>query len=109
MIRKNLVLVVLVVLVGGLAGGCGPSAEPAPATNAPGKPVAGVCKHNVMDADCPFCHPDLIEKLGFCTEHGVSEAECWICKPSMVAAWKAKGDWCGEHGVPESKCKLCGK
>ena len=101
MIRTCLLLLVL---AAGAAGGCGQPAEPVP-----GKTAAGVCKHDVMDADCPFCHPELIRTLGFCKEHDVSEAECWICKPSMVAAYKAKGDWCGEHGLPESKCKLCGK
>jgi cobalt-zinc-cadmium efflux system membrane fusion protein len=68
---------------------------------------AVVCAHAILESDCPFCHPELIEKLGFCKEHGVSEAECWICKPSMVAAYKAKGDWCGEHGLPESQCGTC--
>ena len=74
-----------------------------------GAPAAGpaVCAHAILEADCPFCHPELIGKLGFCKEHGVSEAECWICKPSMMAAYKAKGDWCGEHGLPESQCGIC--
>ena len=45
-----------------------------------GAPAAGpaVCAHAILEADCPFCHPELIGKLGFCKEHGVSEAECWI-------------------------------
>ncbi len=74
-----------------------------------GAPAAGpvVCAHAILDSDCPFCHPELIEKLGHCVEHGVSEAECWLCKPSMAAAYKAKGDWCGEHGLPESQCGTC--
>jgi len=100
MIRSSLFLFALAV---GAAAGCGKPAETAPTQ------TAGVCKHDVMDADCPFCHPELVEKLGFCKEHDVAEALCWTCKPSLVAAYKAKGDWCGEHGLPESKCKLCKK
>lgn len=103
-IRSSLVFVVLAC---GLLGGCGDAAQTAPAT--PAATPAGVCKHNVMDADCFYCHPELKEKLGFCKEHGVSEAECWICKPSISAAYKAQGDWCAEHATPESKCKQCGK
>jgi cobalt-zinc-cadmium efflux system membrane fusion protein len=102
MLRRHLLLVVLAL---GAATGCGPADAPAPKPAAP--PAAGLCKHDVKDADCPFCHPELIQKLGFCKEHGVSEAECWICRPSLVAAYKAKGDWCGGHGLPESQCGLC--
>jgi cobalt-zinc-cadmium efflux system membrane fusion protein len=93
----------VLVLAAGAAAGCGPSGGSASA------PATGVCKHQLMDADCPWCHPELIEKLGMCKEHGVPEAQCWICKPSLVAAYKAAGDWCGEHGLPESKCKQCAK
>jgi cobalt-zinc-cadmium efflux system membrane fusion protein len=88
-------------LAAGAAAGCGRG----PADPAAAGPL--VCAHAILDADCPWCHPELVEKLGFCKEHGVSEAECWICKPSMVAAYKAKGDWCGEHGLPESQCGTC--
>jgi hypothetical protein len=27
--------------------------------------------------------------------------------PSLVAAFKATGDWCEEHGLPESRCLAC--
>jgi hypothetical protein len=102
MIRHGILCLVLAM---SFVAGCGEAAAPVPsATQAP-----GVCKHNVMDADCFYCHPELVQKLGFCKEHDVSEAECWICKPSIAAAYKAQGDWCGEHGLPESKCKQCAK
>lgn len=40
-------------------------------------------------------------------EHGVPEGICALCNPSLVAEYKAKGDWCGGHGVPESQCFKC--
>jgi cobalt-zinc-cadmium efflux system membrane fusion protein len=104
--NRNSVFLVVVAL--GAAAGCGKTETPAPPpAAAPAKAAATVCKHDVLDADCPFCHPDLIQKLGFCKEHGVSEAECWICKPSLVAAYKAMNDWCAGHGLPESQCGAC--
>lgn len=86
----------------GIAVGCGKPADS-------GGSAAMCATHHVLDADCPFCHKDLVAKRGECKEHGVPEALCWTCSPSLVAAYKAEGDWCGEHGVPESRCKLCGK
>ena len=98
MIRNGFLVLVL---AAGAASGCGDAAPPAQ--------TAALCKHQIMNADCPWCHPELVEKLGFCKEHDVAEAQCWICKPSLVAAYKSQGDWCGEHGVPESKCQQCKK
>ncbi|MFB0553260.1 MAG: efflux RND transporter periplasmic adaptor subunit [Phycisphaerae bacterium] len=42
-----------------------------------------------------------------CDEHGVPESLCVQCNPSLVATFKAKGDWCAEHNLPESQCTIC--
>lgn len=42
-----------------------------------------------------------------CREHGFPESLCYRCNPSLVAAFKARGDWCAGHNVPESQCALC--
>ena len=95
-------LVLTLALVFGAAG-CGKAEGPVPAASG----AAATCKHRIADAECPFCHKDLVAKLGECKAHGVPEAMCWQCKPSLVTAYKMEGDWCGEHGLPESKCTLC--
>lgn len=64
-------------------------------------------EHHVPEAKCGFCHPDLIEKLGFCKGHGVPEVFCYQCDPDLVPAFQAAGDWCKEHAAPESQCRLC--
>ncbi len=64
-------------------------------------------KHQVAEAICPFCRPELIKDHGFCGGHGVPEALCTACRPAIVAAFKAEGDWCAGHDVPESQCELC--
>jgi cobalt-zinc-cadmium efflux system membrane fusion protein len=99
--RRFVASCLVLALAAGAGAGCGRGgADPA---------AAGpeLCAHGILPADCPWCHPDLIEKRGMCKEHGVPEAQCWICKPSLVAAYKAAGDWCGEHGLPESQCGTC--
>ena len=92
-------------LVLALAAGAGAAAGCGKGDSAVSTP--GLCAHAILEADCPWCHPELVEKLGMCKEHGVPEAQCWMCKPSLVAAYKAAGDWCGEHGLPESQCGTC--
>ena len=53
---------------------CGKGESPPPAAE------AGMCaEHGVLEADCPWCHKELVEKLGECKEHGVPEALGWIC------------------------------
>jgi cobalt-zinc-cadmium efflux system membrane fusion protein len=42
-----------------------------------------------------------------CAEHGVLEALCTKCNPSLVAVFRARGDYCEEHGFPESICPEC--
>jgi len=63
--------------------------------------------HGMGEAECPFCHPNLVAALGPCREHGVPEALCWVCKPQLVAAFQRQGDWCAEHARPESLCEIC--
>jgi len=89
-------------LAAGVLTACGRGPDGGANAGAP-----AVCEHHVLAADCPFCHPELVAKLGECAEHGVPEALCWTCKPSLVEAYKAKGDWCVEHGLPESQCGTC--
>ena len=63
--------------------------------------------HQIAEADCPWCDPSLIEKLGFCGGHNVPEAFCSRCNPALIPGFKAENDWCGGHDVPESQCDLC--
>ncbi|GMU21399.1 MAG: hypothetical protein AMXMBFR13_14920 [Phycisphaerae bacterium] len=63
--------------------------------------------HQIEEARCPFCNPDLIQKLGFCSGHGVPEAVCTRCNAALIPAFKAERDWCEEHGLPESQCAKC--
>ena len=69
---------------------------------------AGQCQeHNMVEARCPFCNPDLIESMGQCPGHGVPEALCYQCSPSLIPAFKGVGDWCAGHDRPESQCYIC--
>jgi cobalt-zinc-cadmium efflux system membrane fusion protein len=56
---------------------------------------------------CPFCHPALIEKLGYCRGHQVPEALCTRCNAAIIPAFKAQNDWCAEHELPASQCVAC--
>ena len=64
-------------------------------------------EHQIVEANCPWCDPSLIESMGQCPEHGVPEALCSRCNEALIAGFKAENDWCGGHGVPESQCVLC--
>jgi hypothetical protein len=64
-------------------------------------------EHQIAEAECPWCDPTLIAKLGECVEHGVPEALCSICNPKLIAGFKFEGDWCAEHATPESQCAIC--
>lgn len=87
-----------------------PAAAGEPADHAPGHAhgegewCAG---HQIAEAECPWCMPSLIEKLGHCAEHDVAEALCSRCNPKLIPGFKAENDWCAGHGLPESQCKLC--
>ncbi len=71
-------------------------------------PDAALCaRHSIPEVVCPFCDPELIERLGHCGGHDVPEALCTRCNPILIAAFKAEGDWCGAHGLPESQCAIC--
>ena len=69
--------------------------------------VAWCNEHDVAEADCPFCNPDLIESKGMCNGHGVPEALCTRCNASLIPAFKAENDWCAGHNLPESQCLEC--
>lgn len=43
----------------------------------------------------------------WCDEHQVAEAQCTRCHPELIAAFKATKDWCDEHALPESQCLKC--
>ena len=64
-------------------------------------------RHEIVERDCPWCDPSLIETRGHCQEHDVPEALCAKCTPALVAGFQAEGDWCAGHAVPESQCGLC--
>lgn len=131
---KNVVIVVVLLVLGaGAAAGFlalskrGESKQPstqAPSDSVVAAPVKGASellhgndanasalpackKHNIPESLCAFCHPHLVEELGFCHGHGVPEAFCTRCSPILIAAFKVEGDWCGEHGLPESQCDQC--
>jgi cobalt-zinc-cadmium efflux system membrane fusion protein len=63
--------------------------------------------HQLPEADCPFCHPELVADGGECAGHGVPEVLCFRCRPQLAAAFKAEGDWCASHDQPESQCDVC--
>ena len=70
-------------------------------------PAASFCRHELDIQACPFCTPELIEKLGMCVGHGVPEALCSRCNPTLIPGFKAEKDWCAGHNLPESQCTLC--
>lgn len=74
-------------------------------SSAEGSPLCA--KHRVPESMDAFCHPEVIEAMGFCGEHDVPEAFCTRCSPILIAAFKAEGDWCAEHELPESQCVIC--
>lgn len=63
--------------------------------------------HQIAEAECPWCDPSLIERLGFCKGHNVPEAFCSRCNPKLIAGFKAEKDWCAGHEIPESQCIKC--
>lgn len=67
-----------------------------------------LCEHDVHADRCPFCHPELVDSMGWCSGHDVAEALCTRCSPQIIPAFKAVNDWCVEHSVPESQCAQCG-
>ncbi len=69
--------------------------------------IATDCPHGINRAQCPFCDPSRVERLGMCREHGVPEALCVQCRAYLKPAFIAAGDWCAEHDIPESQCAQC--
>ena len=69
---------------------------------------AAFCEeHQIAEAECAWCNPQLVDDLGFCAGHGVPEAFCYQCNPRLIPGFKAAGDWCAGHDRPESQCYLC--
>ena len=114
---KTAILVIVLALLGAgativyIKASNSPPSVPSAGASASGgvaeRNVALCAKHGIADSACAFCHPELVEKLGFCAEHDVPEALCTRCSPSLIPAFKAEGDWCAEHALPESQCKIC--
>ena len=53
-----------------------------------GSAQGAVCaEHGLVPAECPWCDPTLVEKLGMCGGHGVPEALCWQCHEKLIAAY----------------------
>ncbi|MGH2571231.1 MAG: efflux RND transporter periplasmic adaptor subunit, partial [bacterium] len=92
-----------------LASGAGCEAPPAQAPGAQAAaPDGATCeKHKIAHAQDAFCHPELVETLGFCQGHGVPEAFCYQCNAALIPAFQAAGDWCAGHDRPESQCYIC--
>lgn len=105
MTMKN--ILTLMIIAGAVAGGLW-YALTGPADGGGSAAEGSICaEHGLAPAECPWCDPTLIEKLGMCAGHGVPEALCWKCHDKLVAAFKKKNDWCAGHDCPESLCKVC--
>jgi cobalt-zinc-cadmium efflux system membrane fusion protein len=70
-------------------------------------PAAFCEEHHIAEAQCPYCHPELVDTLGWCNGHDVPEAFCYQCNPALIPAFQAAGDWCAGHDRPESQCTIC--
>jgi len=105
--KKNILMAILLAVVGG--GGAFIYLKVTRKTqNGEQAPVADFCvEHQIAEKDCPWCDPSLLKMKGQCPEHGVPEALCSRCNSSLIAGFKAEGDWCAGHNVPESQCTLC--
>jgi cobalt-zinc-cadmium efflux system membrane fusion protein len=102
-----LVSVTLMCTVFGACAGNDRSTDDESAANSASAPAAFCEEHQIAEAQCPFCKPELIESLGWCNGHSVPEAFCYLCNPALIPAFKATGDWCGGHDRPESQCYIC--
>lgn len=106
----SLTAVVLLILAG--AVGCGGGENGGDADDAGASDVSAasgtLCEHDMSEARCPFCNPELVESMGACAGHGgIPEAYCYQCTPALIPAFKAVGDWCAGHDRPESQCYIC--
>lgn len=87
----------------------GAEAIPATATTPAAQTGASAsCPHDLQREECPWCTPKLMVDGGFCREHNVPEAFCALCNPDIIPGLKAMGDWCEEHGQSETFCEVCG-
>ncbi len=55
----------------------------------------------------PVAPPSSVDPDAMCDEHGVLLALCTKHNPSLVAVFRARGDFCEEHGFAESICPIC--
>jgi cobalt-zinc-cadmium efflux system membrane fusion protein len=70
--------------------------------------AADFCEeHQIVESQCVWCDPSLVDAFGFCYGHGVPEAYCYRCNANLIPAFKAIGDWCTPHDRPESQCYIC--
>lgn len=99
---KSRVFAVLAMICAVQPGCKGEKSFPASSTQ---KALCG--EHRLPDAECPFCHENLVKEMGECMEHAVPEALCWLCKPQLLDVFKSTNDWCGGHDRPESLCFIC--
>jgi hypothetical protein len=96
---KNIISIVVIVFVGLVAWFL-------PQSEAKASPQTPCAVHQT--ANCPFCHPQLIQKMGLCKEHdNIPEAQCVLCRPELKRAYQQEKDWCAGHSVPESQCTTC--
>ena len=68
-----------------------------------GSPPSTVAEKGTPKAETVAAETDLHGEW-WCGEHGVPEEICAQCDSSLVADFKAKGDWCDEHNRPDSQC-----
>lgn len=102
--RVTIAALVAATMVGSV--GCGKD-TPDSGQHAEAATAAFCEEHQLVEAQCPFCDPSLIESLGHCAGHNVPEALCYQCNTALIPAFKAVGDWCVEHNRPESQCYTC--
>ncbi len=92
----------------GCGGGESGSDDESAATTESSEVTVTMCEHDMSEARCPFCNPELVESMGACAGHGgIPEAYCYQCTPALIPAFKAVGDWCAGHDRPESQCYIC--
>ena len=106
--KNNIAIAIVMVLLGTGGGFLYLHTNRAPEVEDAALP--GQCaKHQIAEAQCPWCNKALVQEMGPCPEHGVPEALCSRCNAALIAGFKAEADWCAGHQVPESQCVPCGQ
>jgi cobalt-zinc-cadmium efflux system membrane fusion protein len=108
-VSRNGVLLAALALATTSLAACGQNETQEAAEARPAVPAADAfCEeHQIAEAQCAWCNPELIETLGWCNGHDIPEAFCYRCNPALVPAFQAIGDWCAGHDRPESQCYIC--